>query len=132
MGLASVVEMMYAIGVVPEDAEIGRSAGHGCEACDGIVRVCDASRVGVLGDAPYSLDSIVFADEGFYFVHVRSVFVHADGNHLDAEKLGDGEVAVVSGNRAEPRYVLELAPGLLAEIAVQKTVAHKVVHDVEA
>ncbi len=66
------------------------------------------------GRTIFPLIASFFADGGFYFVHVGSVFVHADGNHLDAEKLGDGEVAVVSGNRAEPRYVPELAPGLLA------------------
>ena len=51
-------EIMHGIGVVPHDAEV-RGSLHGGEPAHRFVRIGDAGRVRVLGDAEHALDGIV-------------------------------------------------------------------------
>ena len=127
-----VVEMMHAIRVVPENAEVARGAGHFRKAMNRFVGIRDAGGVGVLRHAPYALDGIVFGDKSLDFVHVGTVFVHRDGNHFDAVAFGNAEVAIVAGHGAEPLYFRKLAPRRTAQIAVRVSSGYQVEHDVEA
>ncbi len=72
-------------------------------------------------------------DEFLDQVDVGAVFEHRDGDHLDAEAFGDGEVPVIAGRRAQ-----ELHSGLVpprprrVHAAVQQREHHDVVHELEA
>ena len=116
------VQMMHAVGVVPENAEVIGGGRHGGQAAYNLVGVGYTAGVGVLGNAPHALDSGIAGYQGFYHIHVGAVFQQRHVDHVNAELFADGEVAVVARNRANPLdAVLVAAPGL--------SVAHAKAHD---
>ncbi len=92
---------MHAVGVVPEDAEIGSGGLHLGKAADHVVAKGDTRGVGVLGHAPDALDGVVLGHEALDLVHVGALGRHGNGDVLDAEVVGDAEVAVIARSRAE-------------------------------
>ena len=96
-----VVQVVHAVGVVPEDAEIGCGRGHLNQAAHSVLAKGDTRGVGILGHAPDALDGIVGGDEALDLVHVGAVVGHRDGDVLDTQIGGDAKVAVVAGNRAQ-------------------------------
>ena len=129
---------MHAVGVVPEDAEIGRGRGHLDQATHGVLAKGDARGVGILGHAPYTLDGIVGGNQALDFVHIGAVVGHRDGNVLDAQVGGDAKVAIVAGNRAQELDLLAVVrclvslPGLAAARATAPEHAGDVVLDQQA
>ena len=126
------VQVMDAIGVVPEDAEIVSSAGHGRQATNDFLGIGDAPGVGVLGDAPDALHSLALGDDSLDLIHIRAVFVHLHGNHLDAERFRDAEVAVVTWNGANPFDAGVLRPGFAAECAEVEASSDGIAHERQA
>ena len=104
---------MHAVGVVPEDAEIGRGRGHLNQATHGVLAKGDARGVGILGHAPDTLDGIVGGNEALDLVHVGAVVGHRDGDVLDAQVGGDAKVAIVAGNGAQELDLLAVVRGLV-------------------
>ena len=127
-----VVEAVHHVCVVPEDAEIVCRSLHGGESFDHAVRESDARGIGILGHAPDALDGIVLSDKGLDDVHIGTVLFHADGDHLDAELLTDGEVAVVAGRGTDELDFFQAVPGRGAEHAELLCEMHKRVHEIEA
>ena len=133
--VALVIQVMHAVGVVPEDAEIGGGRLHRGEATDRLVGVGVARGVGVLGDAPDALDTLIGRDEALDLVHVRTVLDHTHGNVLDAQILGDAEVAIVAGRGTEEldtRAVVrggELGPRSMAARALEPAHGHGIMLD---
>ena len=127
-----VVEPVHHIGVVPEDAEIACRRLHGGEALDHAVRERDARGIGVLGHAPDALDGVVLPHEGFDDVHIGAVLLHADGDHLDAELLADGEVTVIARSGTDELHLFEIVPRSAAEDSELLGEMHEGVHEVEA
>ena len=125
-------ESVDRVGVVPEDAEVGRRGMEIRERADDVVRVGDAGGVRVLGHAPDALDGGVGLDETHHHVHVGAVIEHGHRHVLEAVVRAHLEVPVVSGAGAEELDPPLLAPGLVAADAVRVGVAHEVVHEVEA
>ena len=127
-----VVQVVHAVGVVPEDAEIGRGRGHLDQAAYGVLAKGDARGVGVLGHAPDTLDGIVGGNEALDLVHVGAVLGHGDGNVLDAQVGGDAKVAVVAGNRAQELDLLAVVGGLVGVpgLAAARTAAPEHAGDV--
>ena len=108
-----VVQVVHAVGVVPEDTEIGRGCGHLDQAAHGILAKGDARGVGILGHAPDTLDGIVGGNEALDLVHVGAVVSHRDGDVLDAQVGGDTKVAIVAGNGAQELDLLAVVRGLV-------------------
>ena len=108
-----VVQVVHAVGVVPEDAEIGRGRGHLDQAAHGVLAKGDARGVGILGHAPDTLDGIVGGNEALDLVHVGAVVGHRDGDVLDAQVGGDAKVAIVAGNGAQELDLLAVVRGLV-------------------
>ena len=127
-----IVEAVHHIGVVPEDAEIACRGLHGGEPFHHAVREGDAGGVGIFRYAPDALDGVVLSHERFDDVHVGSVLFHADGDHLDAELLADGEVAVIAGGGTDELHLFEVVPGSAAEHPELLCKVHEGVHKVEA
>ena len=133
-----VVQVVHAVGVVPEDAEIGRGRGHLDQATHGVLAKGDARGVGILGHAPDALDGIVGGDEALDFVHVGAVVGHRDGDVLDTQIGGDAKVAVVAGNRAQKLDLLAVVrclvslPGLVAARAATPEHTGDIVLDQQA
>ena len=119
------VQVMDAVGVVPEDAEIVSSAGHGRQTTNDILGIGDAAGVGVLRNAPDTLHGIVLGDDSLDLIHVGAAFVHLHGNHLDAERFRDAEVTVVTRNGADPLDSRILRPGFAAEGAGSRGIARR-------
>jgi len=123
------------IGVVPEDAEVGRRGLERGHAAHGLVRVGDARGVGVLGHAPDALDGRIALDEAADLVHVGAVRAHGNGNVLEAGVGRDRKVTVIAGAGAQEleRATLRLQHlGLAAAHALDPAVQHDVAHDVQA
>ena len=106
------VKVCTAIGVVPHQPEIVCGRSHLHQPANGLPGVRDARRVRVDRHAPHALDGRVRGDEFLDQVDVGAVLAHRHGDHLDAEALGDREVAVVAGRRAQ-----ELDAGLVRSTA---------------
>ena len=107
-----IVEMMHAIGIIPENAEIGGGGLQPGEAAHRFIIVGNALGIGIFGHAPDALDGIILADQLFNQIHIRSVFFHRNADHLNAEMLANGEMTVVAGDRAEKLHFFQAAPGL--------------------
>ena len=108
-----VVQVVHAVGVVPEDAEIGRGRGHLDQATHGVLAKCDARGVGILGHAPDALDGVVGGNQALNLGHVGAVVGHRDGDVLDAQVGGDAKVAIVAGNGAQELDLLAVVRGLV-------------------
>ena len=121
------------VSFVPENLEIRGSGLHGCKAADGFIAVDIAIGVGVLRYAPDALDGVVFGNQLFHHIHIGAVRRHGDRDQLKAKLLGDFEMAVIAGGRAEELAVLHLGPraGGFRE-AKGMTYADKVVHQLQA
>ena len=126
-------EGVHGVGVVPEQPEIGCGRAHLHQPSHLFPCERDAGRVGEHRHAPHPLDGRVGGDELLDQVDVGSVLEHRHVDHLDAQALGDGEVPVVAGHRAQ-----ELDDGIVAprprriHPAVQQREHHHVVHQLEA
>ena len=105
---------MHAVGVVPEDAEIGRGRGHLDQAAHGVLAKGDTRGVGILGHAPDTLDGIIGGNEALDLVHIGAVVGHRDGNVLDTQVGGNAKVAIVAGNRAQELDLLAVVRCLVS------------------
>ena len=109
-----VVQVVHAVGVVPEDAEIGRGRGHLDQAAHSVLAKGDARGVGILGHAPDTFDGVVGGNQALDLVHVGAVVGHRDGDILDTQVGSDAKVAVVAGNRAQELDLLAVMRGLIS------------------
>ena len=126
-------QVMDGVGVVPEDAEVGRGRRHGREPLDCRCRIDGARRIAVLRHAPDPFDARISGDQPFHFVHIRPVVSERDRDHLDAEVLADCEMAVVAWHRAEKRDACLLAPrARTADGALEQRKRNCVVHERQA
>ena len=119
--------------VVPDHAEIGGSRGHPGQARDRVVVVHRAGGVGEDRHAPHALDRRIVGDEPLDHVHVRAGRAQRHRDHLDAERLGDPEVAVIAGHGAQPpQRGLVLPRALGVGSAEEHRERQRVVHDRQA
>ena len=121
------------VSLIPENFEVGSSSLHLGEAVDGLVAVGVAVGVGILRHTPDALDGIILGHQLFNNVHIRAGRSHGNADELKTELLGDGEVAVIAGYRAEELALLHLRPGA-GRLGEAEAVAHRdeVVHDLQA
>ena len=126
-----VIEAVHHIGVVPEDAEIVCRSLHGGEPFHHAVRESDARGIGILGHAPDAFDGIVLSDQRLHDVHIGTVLFHTDGDHLYAELLADGEVAVVARSGTDELHLFEAVPGSGTEHAELFCEMHEGVHQIQ-
>ena len=121
------------VGVVPHDPEVGRRRGHPRETGHRVVVVHRAGGVGEDRDTPDALDGRVGRHETLDLVHVRAGGAERNGDHLEAEPLGDAEVAVVAGHRAQPAQGRLVLPGAVRVGRAEQHGEHEqVVHDRQA
>ena len=127
--LGVVVDVVYVVSVVPENSEVLSCGLKSSKALNSLVGVGAAEGVGVLRNAPHTLDGLVLSNKLLYQVHVGAPFGKGDVDHFDAEELADGEVTVITGNRAKELNLVVLAPGLFGtEYALKHSSCHAVVH----
>ena len=121
------------VSLIPENFEVGSSSLHLGEAVDGLVAVGVAVGVGILRHTPDALDGIILSYQLLNNVHIRAGRGHGNADELKTELLGDGEVAVIAGYRAEELALLYLRPGT-GRLGEAEAVAHRdeVVHDLQA
>lgn len=123
--------MVHAVGVVPEDPEIRRRGLHRGQPVHRFVAVADPLRVGIERHAPDALDRVIFGDQLFDHVHIRTVLGHRHRNHLDSEVLADQKMAVVTRTRAQELHRRQLAPRRMAAGSEYIKAHHRVVHQVQ-
>ena len=70
--------------------------------------------------------------QGRHRLGVGAVRRHRHGDHLDAERLGDAEMAVVAGNGAEPLDGFVAAPRRASKRPEIETARNGIVHKREA
>ena len=125
------VDVVDAVGVVPEDAEVLCCGLHGCQGFNSFVRIAAAQGIRVLGHAPDAFHGLVlyeFAD----LIHVRTPLRERHRDHLDAQGLADRKMSVITGNGAEEFDLIVPAPGLFgSENAQQHGSRHAVEHEGE-
>ena len=123
---------MNGIGVIPEDAEIVRCGGHGCQLSYDLIAIRNAAWIRILRHAPDTLHRSIIRHELFDHVHVGAIFVHGNRDHLDTECLGHAEVAIIARNGAEELHFFKLAPRGCAQRAEHPAAHDGVIHDVQA
>ena len=130
--LGCIVEVMNAVGVVPENAEIFGCARHGRQAAHHLIGIRHAAGVAVLRHAPDALHRRIVGNKALHLVHVGPVGGYGNGDHGDAERLGHAEMPIVAGAGAQPLHLIKFAPGRVAQRAERPAARHGVVHDVQA
>ena len=104
--------MVYAVSIVPENAEIASRGVKSGNAANGVVRVGYACRVSIHRHAPHTLYALVLSHQFLDHIHVGAFGGHGNIYHLDTEKLGYREMSVVTGNGAEPLDLAAVFPRL--------------------
>ena len=123
-----VEQVMHRVGVVPHDAEVVSRALHAGEAPHDFVGIRDAAGVRVFRHAPDTLHTLVGSGDALDFIHVGAVDAKRDRNHLEPEMLGDREMAVVAGHKADPFHGIVLAPRFRAQRTEGPEPRHRVEH----
>ena len=119
------VDMVHAVGIVPEYSEIRGCRLHGRQAVHHPVVVAHALRIGVKGNTPDSFDGRILPYHGFHHLHIRSVLQKGYGNHLDSQLPANLEMPVVSRNRTEKFYratLISIEAPWLFSLCSEKTV----------
>ena len=124
------VQMVHTVGVVPEDLEVRRSALHRPQALHRVVAVTDALRVRVQRHAPDALHARI-GDQPLDLVHIRTGSGHAHRNHLEPQRLRDGEVAIVTGTRTQELHLRQRPPRRVAADAEDVEPHQHVVHQIK-
>ncbi len=93
-------QVVHGVGVVPHDPEVGSRGLHRGELGGDSLADDRPARVAVGRDEPHALDRGI-RDERAYGVHVGTVVVERDREHLDAVLLAQGEVTVIARNGAD-------------------------------
>ena len=133
MILVILVQVMDAVGIIPENAEVGGGGVQACKTSYGFAGIGDAAGIGILGHAPNALDGGVIVDKSLDLVHIGAVFVHFNWNHFDTKMLGNAEVAIIAGNGAKELDVGAEAPGFIRfGQAVGHCAGNSVEHQVKA
>ena len=124
-------QVVYTVGIVPDDLEIRRASLHTGQAAHGLSAVDVAVRVGIQRHAPDALHAGI-GGELLHQVHIGAILMHRHRDHLEAEIFGDGKMSVVAGHRAQEFQLLFHSPGMLA-VRKAYTPAHidHVVHQCE-
>ena len=123
---------MHGIGVIPENTEIFSGAFHGSKSTHYLIGIGNAARIGVLGNAPNALECRIAGNQFLDGVHIGTFVGHGNGNHLNAKRLGNAEVAIVARNRANKLHLIQLAPRSGAKRAEHPATHDGVIHDVQA
>ena len=132
-GLGELVgEGVDGVGVVPHDTEIGCGRIERRELFTRFPRVANARRVAENRHGPHAFDLRVFEKLG-NGVEVGPLIRHRDIDHLEPEVLGDGEVAVISRDRADPLDGVFVFPRPRRILSAKDVRPHdQIVHDVQA
>ena len=100
MVLVVVVEVVYAICVIPENPEVRRCRLQPCKTAHRLIGVGITLWVGVLWNTPDALDGVIRRHQFLHHIHIRTLWSHGNINHLNSKILSDGKMAVISGNGA--------------------------------
>ena len=125
------IEMVDRIGVIPVDPEIVRRGLKMRKTQHRLLGVSIALRIRILRHAPDTLYGRVVVYILFHHIHIRSGLGHRDVDHLDAEILGDPEMAVIAGHRAQEFQALLPAPGIASHHAMRHGAGYIVKNDVQ-
>ena len=125
-------EVVHAIGIVPENAEILCRGLQGSKTAHRLIGIGIALRVAVFRHTPDTLDLRIVVHPALHFVHVGAFRRHLNGNQLHAEILGDGKMAIITGRRAQEFQVTLMHPGLAVAEAMRHGAGDNVKHHVEA
>ena len=132
MVAAAGIEVVDAVGVVPEDAEILRGGLHAGEAAHGLVGKGQAAGIAVHGHADDALHRGI-TRETLDHIHVRAAIHKRHGDALDAEHGKHVEVPVVARHGAEELEMGNVLPRRIArERAVEDGAHEGVVDEVDA
>jgi hypothetical protein len=127
------VEIVNGVGVVPEQAEVGRGRLHARQAFDHTPAVGHAGGVAVLRHAPHAEDGGVRPHQLLHLIHVGPIRAELDRQHLDPEMLADGEMTIVARARAKKLHARRAPPGARAtRHAVRQRAHHRVMHHLQA
>ena len=129
--LLRVVQMMYAVSIVPEDTEVRCGRFQPREPTYSLIAVGDAGRVRVFRHTPDAFDGFVFGNEFFHNVHIRAGLCHRHRDHFDPKVFRDGKVAIVAGHRAEEFHTVQFSPGRIAHDAVCDGTGNGVIHHIQ-
>ena len=129
--LIVVIQVMDGVGIVPVDAEVHGGGLQSGKPADGIIGIGNALGVGIFGHTPDALDGRIGGYQLLHHIHIGTGGQHGNIDHFDAEILGNGKVAVVTGNRAEEFYLFQLAPGRAAHDPADHGAGHGIEHHVQ-
>ena len=131
MILVIVIEVMYTVGIVPENTEVLCGRFQRRKATDRFIGIRGTKGIGIFRNTPDALYRVVFGNQFFYQIHIGTFRRHRNGNQFVAEVFGDGKVPVVPGCRAEKLYMIQLAPGSISHDTVRMGPCDRVVHHVQ-
>ena len=107
---------MNNISIVPNHSEIFCRRLKSSKAADNLVRECYSVGIRVFRNAEKSFNALIL-DIFLNAVHIRTVGIHFNIYHLDAEMLKNSEMSVIAGAGAEEFNLTLLDPGLISAAA---------------
>ena len=123
---------MNTVSVIPHEQEILCRRLEMCNTVNDLVAVDYTVGIGVFGHAPHTLYGGILYDL-FYHAHIRAVIVHRNRYEFHSKRLSDFEMAIITGRRTKPLYLVKLGPWLFR---MQQTVCirlcYGVVHQLKA
>ena len=107
--LRFVIQVMDAVGIVPEQPEIGGGRFHAGQCTDDIIGVRDAGGVAVHRDTDHAFDGGILDGRENRF-HIRTVIEGLHRNHFYAELIQGMEMPVIARHRTDEPDLIELPP----------------------
>ena len=122
---------MHTVGIVPENSEILCSRCQCSKALNNFIRIGIALWIGILRYTPDTLHLRIVVDIFFNHIHIRTILMHRNRDHLKAESLCNLEMAIVSRCRTEEFDFVKLTPRCMSQKSEHISSGYSIVHHIQ-
>ena len=129
--LLIVIEMMYTVSIIPVDTEIRCSRLQTGKTFNCVLWVSISLWIGIFRNTPDTLDCRIFTYQFLNHIHIWSLRSHRNIDHLNSKELCNLKMAVISRNRAEEFYLIQLAPWCISHNTMCHRTCHSIKHNVQ-
>ena len=124
--------MVDSVCIVPENTEVFCSRLQCRETVYCFIRIGDSLWIGIFRNTPDSFDRLIFCDQLFYHIHIRSGRCHRHIDHFNSKMFCDRKMSVISRNRTEELYFIQFRPWRASENSVCHRACNRIVHNIQA
>ena len=123
--------MMDTICIVPENPEVLCLRLQCSKPLYNSIAVNNAARIRVHRHTPDSLNGVIFCNELFHKIHIRTICKHRYIDHFNAQEFTNCKVTVITRYRTQELYFVIFSPWLAAQHAVGHSKGNCPVHCIQ-